>query len=149
MVSTKFANVLNARMAWKIMYYFIDKREILIYDHFSKMKSVVQFYLNILSWKFLMIHLLLKNWWRQTLPSFSLFSSFKCSSFQYSLDSKHSIQILPMTGFELRTWYNFKILTHFIVKLRFAFCIFWKQMFYFHFCDFPTVTTSTNLQMIV
>ena len=43
------------------MYYFIDKREILIYDHFSKMKSVVQFYLNILSWKFLMIHLLLKK----------------------------------------------------------------------------------------
>ena len=82
-------------------------------------------------------------------PLFSLFSSFKCSSFQYSLDSKHSIQILPMTGFELRTSYNFKILTHFIVKLRFAFCIFWKQMFYFHFCDFPTVTTSTNLQMIV
>ena len=128
MVSTKFANVLNARMAWKIMYYFIDKREILIYDHFSKMKSVVQFYLNILSWKFLMIHLLLK---KLMAPNhlFSLFSSFKCSSFQYSLDSKHSIQILPMTGFELRTSYNFKILTHFIVKLRFAFCIFWKPMF--------------------
>ena len=69
----KFANVLNARMAWKIMYYFIDKREILIYDHFSKMKSVVQFYLNILSWKFLMIHLLLKKLMAPNLALFFLY----------------------------------------------------------------------------